>query len=76
MPDAALPEVQSMRLQHDDIVLLCTDGLTGMLSDEQIAESVRWDVPLDETCSLLVASANDAGGEDNVTVVLVRLEAS
>jgi serine/threonine protein phosphatase PrpC len=55
-----------------DTLLLCCDGLHGMISDETIAQ-ILWTHPsLEEASRALVDSANAAGGSDNVTVVLVR----
>ncbi len=64
-------------LEHDlkpgDLVMLCSDGLHGMVSDQEIAGILRA-APgsLEETSARLVEAANEAGGRDNVTVVLLR----
>jgi protein phosphatase len=64
------------RLEGDDIVLLCCDGLTGMLSDERIAEIVRAHPgDLQRASDALVAAANAAGGIDNITCILVQAHA-
>jgi len=57
-----------------DILLLSSDGLHGVLSDEKMAEILRRDVPLQEACDALVELALQEGSMDNVTAVLVRLE--
>ncbi len=58
-----------------DIVVLCSDGLTGHLEDPEIAVLVtRGADDLDATCERLIDLANARGGEDNTTVVLVRIE--
>ncbi len=60
-------------LQDGDCVLLCSDGLTSALSDQQIQKIAGAHArDLEGTCRALIAAANDAGGPDNVTVVLVR----
>ncbi|HHH11635.1 MAG TPA: serine/threonine-protein phosphatase [Sorangium sp.] len=56
-----------------DIYLLCSDGLNGMLSDVEILNAVNDCDDLDELCDQLVQRANDAGGNDNTTVVTVRV---
>jgi protein phosphatase len=64
-------DVFSLRAEKRDIFLLCSDGLTSMVSDEEIARllvSARDD--LGEAGKKLIAAANQAGGEDNITVVL------
>lgn len=70
--DVVQPEVIRCDLKEDDTLLLCSDGLTGMLSDETIRRVV-----LEQTCSrstveTLVREANDAGGKDNISVVVCR----
>ena len=57
-----------------DIVLLCSDGLTSMISEERVAEALAGAPALEEAASRLIAEANAAGGRDNITVVLFRLE--
>jgi protein phosphatase len=58
----------------DDVFVLCSDGLTGHLRDEEIAAEVTRDSDLDGACERLIDLANARGGEDNTTVVLVRCE--
>jgi PPM family protein phosphatase len=57
-----------------DLFLLCSDGLTRELTDEQIEELLRLDLPLEERCERLAAAANHAGGHDNITCIVVRAE--
>ena len=57
-----------------DIYLLCSDGLTTMISEERVAEVVGGVPSLDQAAQELVDAANEAGGRDNITVVLFRLE--
>jgi len=52
--------------------LICSDGLTGEIDDDQIAKVLREHPDADMAASLLVQAAVDAGGSDNVTVVVVR----
>jgi len=54
-----------------DLFVLCTDGLTGHVQDEEIAEAVLREPDLDVACENLVRLANERGGEDNITVMLV-----
>jgi protein phosphatase len=56
-----------------DVLLLCSDGLTTMLSDEEITGIVLESDELDAAAKALVRAANRRGGEDNITVVLVRI---
>ena len=56
-----------------DVFLLCSDGLTSMISDDEVATILRSTESLDETADALVRAANQSGGKDNITVVLFRL---
>jgi serine/threonine protein phosphatase PrpC len=57
-----------------DVVLMCSDGLTSMIGEDQIAEVLATESDLDRAGERLIAEANEAGGRDNITVVLFRLE--
>jgi PPM family protein phosphatase len=57
-----------------DLYLLCSDGLSGMITDETILEIMLREGDLDRASDRLIAAANAAGGGDNITVVLARLE--
>ena len=57
-----------------DVLLLCSDGLTSMVSEERIAEVLASAENLDDAGRRLIEAANEAGGRDNITVVLFRLE--
>lgn len=60
-------------LEPDDVYLACSDGLTSMLRDEVIAETLRMFPALGDAAEMLVALANESGGRDNITVVLFRI---
>ena len=57
-----------------DVVLLCSDGLTSMISEERVREVLATHENLDAAADALIGEANEAGGRDNITVVLFRLE--
>jgi protein phosphatase len=59
-------------LSPRDALLLCSDGLSGMVPDEEIWHIWRTSTCPQEACDRLVAAANQAGGEDNITVVIVQ----
>lgn len=68
------PEFSSQELKNGDIVLLCTDGLWDMLSDAQIHELVISNNSSQELCQKLIDAANYEGGDDNITVIVIRPE--
>lgn len=57
-----------------DCYLLCSDGLSGMLSDDQLAYIIRSERDLDRASERLIEAANAEGGIDNISVVLARIE--
>ena len=65
-------ELKRSRLEDGDQLLLCSDGLTEMIADEAIARVLAAPGPSAEACQRLVDLALEAGGKDNVTVVLGR----
>lgn len=60
--------------QLGDVYVLCSDGLSGLVNDEQIHEVVSSSESLDEACKILIDRANFFGGTDNITVILARVE--
>jgi PPM family protein phosphatase len=60
--------------QADDHYLLCSDGLTKMLSDDVICETVLEDINLERVAQRLVELSNEQGGRDNITVILIRVD--
>jgi protein phosphatase len=57
-----------------DLFLLCSDGLHGLIDDDQIREALQGEPVLTDACARLVDLANAAGGKDNITAVLIRIE--
>jgi protein phosphatase len=68
------PDIFELEATPGDLFLLCSDGLTGELPDPQIESLLAADLPLDRLCASLVAAANQTGGHDNITCLLVRAE--
>jgi protein phosphatase len=60
-------------LQSGDSLLLCSDGLVNMVSDENILNEIRRGGSCDQVAQRLVTRANEGGGSDNITVILVRV---
>jgi serine/threonine protein phosphatase PrpC len=66
-------DVSTHVLQSGDLLVLCSDGLWGLLPDEQMWSIISEAPTLDEACVGLVDAANAAGGNDNITVILVEM---
>lgn len=67
------PAVTLHELRRRDVVLLCSDGLSGVVSDDELAEEVVRASDCVTLCDALVDLANERGGPDNITVVAVRI---
>ncbi len=63
-----------VQLEDHDIVLLCSDGLTNMLEDEEINEIVKsYSDDIEKAAKMLVEKANENGGKDNIAIIIVQL---
>ena len=67
-------DTRSYSARDGDVYLLCSDGLTTMLAEARLAELLGAHETLREKGEALIAAANEAGGRDNITVVLLRVE--
>jgi protein phosphatase len=67
-------DVTTQPLRRGDVLVLCSDGLSGMVRPEQIAQVIDQELDLAVACDRLIATANDHGGPDNITVVAARFE--
>jgi protein phosphatase len=65
-------DVSTVPLRDGDRLLLCSDGLTGMLDDDRITRTLAAQRDCQAACDALVAAANEAGGKDNITVLVVE----
>lgn len=75
MQDAVTIDVQTEPTEDGDCFLLCSDGLNGMLTDDEIRDAlVASNGDLQGAVTTLVAKANEKGGEDNITVILAKIE--
>jgi protein phosphatase len=70
------PDLAELTPEESDVFLLCSDGLTGHVRDEEIAQAVSGGADPQEAVDALIALANERGGEDNITVAIVRCEKS
>jgi protein phosphatase len=69
------PDIFELENEPGDLFMLCSDGLTRELADPTIEWILKLDLPLQELCTRLVEAANNSGGHDNITCLLVRAEA-
>ncbi|MCW9015176.1 MAG: Stp1/IreP family PP2C-type Ser/Thr phosphatase [Gammaproteobacteria bacterium] len=68
------PEVTCLTAQPNDTYLLCSDGLTNCLNDRQIAKLLDTSPDIESCVDELITQANDAGGVDNISVVLIQYQ--
>jgi serine/threonine protein phosphatase PrpC len=68
-------DVAALPLEEGDLLLLCSDGLFGVVSDDDLAVALRETLELPGLCDRLIEQANEAGGPDNVTVLALRVHA-
>ena len=74
MKESVAVDIHTEKPQVGDCYLLCSDGLTGMVTDDQIAVTLATERDLDRAVDTLIEMANAAGGIDNISVVLARVE--
>jgi PPM family protein phosphatase len=72
MQDSVSVDLINDEPQVGDAYLLCSDGLSGMMTDEQILDVMQSTNDTAEVCRLLIQRANENGGEDNITALVVR----
>jgi len=75
MQDQVIVDLQHDDPQIGDVYVLCSDGLSGMMSDAEIEQVVTTGPDIRAACRKLIEKANDQGGEDNITAVLIKIEA-
>ena len=74
MQDQVVVDIQHDEPRPGDVYCLCSDGLSGMVQDEEILKIVSSATDIGEACRNLIARANEHGGEDNITAVLIKIE--
>ncbi len=74
MADQTEVDVSAWDLESGDVCVVCCDGLTGMVTDERIAEILAKEPELQKAAQQLIDEANANGGVDNITVGLVRIK--
>lgn len=71
MAEKARSHVRSFALKKSDRILLCTDGLTDMITDKDITVILKTEIDPNSACNSLIAAANKAGGHDNITTLVI-----
>ncbi len=69
------PDVRREKLREGDVFLLCSDGLSGVVKDPEIQKILSRGNDLAERCKDLIQAANEGGGPDNISTILVRVDA-
>ena len=67
-----VPDIITEEIQTGDTILLCSDGLHGLVEDEDISETLD-ELPIQDALDALIQLANDKGGDDNITAVVVAI---
>jgi serine/threonine protein phosphatase PrpC len=68
------PDVFSLPLQSGDLILICTDGLSGVVTDSEILRILSEETAPSFAAAKLIDAANSAGGPDNITVLILRVD--
>jgi serine/threonine protein phosphatase PrpC len=74
MKETVLVDLSRHVLQAGDVYISCSDGLNGMVTDEEILEIANTVPDLDQAVKILIDKANEAGGVDNITVVITKID--
>ena len=72
--DAVLLEVNEHRVEPGDVYLMCSDGLSDMVDNDNIAQLLATDLPLEQKVVQLIDAANANGGRDNISVLLAQAQ--
>ncbi len=70
------PEYHCVELKSKDQILLCSDGLWNMVDDKTITTTLQQATNPEQACTTLINQANDAGGRDNITAIIIRVDAN
>jgi PPM family protein phosphatase len=74
MQDQVVVDLQHDTPEDGDVYVLCSDGLSGMIVDDEIQRIITSANNIGEACRKLIEKANEHGGEDNITAVLIKIE--
>jgi protein phosphatase len=74
MKETVLVDLSRYPLQAGDIFVSCSDGLNGMVTDEELLATINTTPDLNQAVNTLIDKANAAGGVDNITVIIVKID--
>ena len=74
--DAVLLDLNEHEVEAGDCYLMCSDGLSDMVDDAEIASILGGSTLMEQKADRLVASANEHGGRDNISILLIQVDAS
>ncbi|MCA9625064.1 MAG: Stp1/IreP family PP2C-type Ser/Thr phosphatase [Myxococcales bacterium] len=72
--DAVQVDLTYVKLRRGDVLMMCSDGLSGMIRDGEILDTLMHVEETDQACQVLIDDANQAGGHDNITVIVARFD--
>ncbi|PEJ60265.1 protein phosphatase [Bacillus sp. AFS002410] len=67
-------DIKTLTWEEDDLILLCSDGLSNKITNEQLNEKLNENLPIEIIGNQLISQANDLGGEDNITLAIIKYE--
>ncbi|MEH7453601.1 MULTISPECIES: Stp1/IreP family PP2C-type Ser/Thr phosphatase [Bacillaceae] len=67
-------DIKTLTWEEDDLIILCSDGLSNKISNELFNEKLNENLPIDLLGNQLISIANDLGGEDNITLAIIKFE--
>ena len=71
--DEAMPDFFELDIKEGDKILMCSDGLSNMVEDDEIKDIVQENQVLDQAVSSLISRANYYGGNDNISVIIISI---
>jgi protein phosphatase len=74
MKETVQVDIYKVKPEKGDVILMCTDGLSGMVTDPELQDTLKRNESLQTAVEEMIVRANNAGGNDNITVVLARFE--
>ena len=70
--DRVIPDFFEVDICDDDVILMCSDGLTNMVDDEEIKDIIKMPEGIKHKAEMLVDEANNNGGRDNIAIIIIE----